>query len=63
MIRMTLCPNCKTIQKHNAVCSICKCPVQSPHINSAGRNIEKTKKHRSLGVEGPEIKLEQKYQI
>lgn len=27
MIRMTLCPNCRTIQKAGTVCSICKCPV------------------------------------
>ena len=26
-IRMTLCPNCRTIQKAGEPCSICKCPV------------------------------------
>jgi hypothetical protein len=30
MIRMTLCPNCRTIQKHNSTCAICKCPVRDP---------------------------------
>jgi hypothetical protein len=24
---MTLCPNCRTIQKAGTNCSICKCPV------------------------------------
>lgn len=28
MIRMTLCPNCRTIQKAGTVCTICKCPVR-----------------------------------
>jgi len=27
MIRMTLCPVCRTIQKAGTVCTICKCPV------------------------------------
>ena len=28
MIRMILCPNCRTIQKAGTNCSICKCPVE-----------------------------------
>ena len=26
-IRMTLCPNCKTIQKDKSTCSVCKYPI------------------------------------
>ena len=63
MIRMTLCPNCRTIQKHDAICSICKCPVHSPHVDSARQGIEKTKKRRSFELNGPEIGLDGKYQI
>jgi hypothetical protein len=29
MIRMVLCPNCRTIQKAGTNCSICKCPVEA----------------------------------
>lgn len=31
MIRMTLCPNCRVIQKHGDACSICKCPVNADY--------------------------------
>lgn len=27
MIQMTLCPNCRTIQKAGITCPICKCPI------------------------------------
>lgn len=27
MAKMTLCPNCRTIQKAGTDCTICKCPV------------------------------------
>jgi hypothetical protein len=32
MIQMTLCPNCRTIQKAGTCCSICKCPVEAKKI-------------------------------
>ena len=28
MIRITLCPNCHTLQKAGTICSICTCPVE-----------------------------------
>ncbi len=30
MLRIMLCPNCRSIQKAGVNCSICKCPVHSP---------------------------------
>ncbi|GAG43956.1 unnamed protein product [marine sediment metagenome] len=33
MIRMTLCPNCETIQKAGTTCTICKCPITSTPVS------------------------------
>lgn len=33
MIRMSLCPNCRTIQKHGTACTICKCPITSTPVS------------------------------
>ena len=30
MIHMTLCPNCRSIQKAGSVWPLCKCPVEVP---------------------------------
>lgn len=30
MIRMMLCPNCRTIRKAGTVCPLCGCPVEPP---------------------------------
>lgn len=35
MIRMTLCPNCRTIQKAGTDCTICKCPVGTERPKAA----------------------------
>lgn len=48
MILMTLCPNCKTIQKYGTACTICKCPIQKPHADSTRQVREKTEKRRKL---------------
>jgi hypothetical protein len=34
---MTLCPNCRTIQKAGTACSICKCPVHPQDAMLAAR--------------------------
>ena len=30
MVVMTLCPNCRSIQKAGTVCALCNCPVEPP---------------------------------
>ncbi len=36
MIRMTLCPKCRTIQKAGTVCTICRHPVSQSRRNGQG---------------------------
>lgn len=31
--RMSLCPNCRTIQKHGENCPNCRCPVTEEQMN------------------------------
>lgn len=35
MIQMTLCPNCRTIQRAGSICPLCKCPVRVPRSTKA----------------------------
>lgn len=44
MIRMTLCPNCRTIQKVGTNCTICKCPVRDHRPKAASRQKEAPRK-------------------
>ena len=63
MIRMTLCPNCKTIQKHATACTICKCPVHSPHTDVELPASGKTKDKQSTTPDFPGTGFDHKYQI
>lgn len=38
MLRMTLCPNCRTIQKEGTRCTICTCPVDKSLKKKDARN-------------------------
>jgi hypothetical protein len=46
MIRMTLCPNCNTIQKAGTNCPICKCPVEVGVIKDMGGRKSVLPKHK-----------------
>jgi len=46
MIRMTLCPNCRTIQKAGTTCSICKCPVEVGTIEDMNGRKSVLPKHK-----------------
>ena len=47
--RMSLCPNCRTIQKNGIPCTICKCPVivtdDNKDLNKDNKQDDKTKEH------------------
>ena len=36
MVVMTLCPNCRTIQKAGNPCPLCKCPIHRPRARKKG---------------------------
>jgi len=36
MVTMTLCPNCRTIQKAGDPCPLCKCPIRHPREDNPG---------------------------
>jgi hypothetical protein len=41
VVRMCVCKNCETIQKHGTNCSICKCPVDNlPADKLTGEDFE-----------------------
>lgn len=49
MVRMTLCPNCKTIQKAGTNCSICKCPVdRNREVINLARSLKISEDHAYL---------------
>lgn len=54
MIFITLCPNCHTLQQAGRACSICRYPVQIPHVRPEKEECD----HREVSHETPCVRDE-----
>lgn len=43
MVQITLCPNCRSMQKVGVYCPLCGCPVEKPssEIDKNGKSVRK----------------------